>query len=190
MKKMIFFGVLFFTAAAVNAATISQTQEQTVDGENFIFDFNPGAYELGSTSSFTVSVQGDFNDISTEYSTKITIGGVDKGNFNRVSAKAYDVSMRGGSNINTYEYKLNFDLTAAQTEDFMSNSIVLVDFGEEVQHICGWWNFSNCNVLSGNAPYAEVEYTYEVSSVPIPGAVWLFGSALLGLAGVARRKKA
>ena len=32
--------------------------------------------------------------------------------------------------------------------------------------------------------------TFEVSSVPVPAAVWLFGSGLLGLIGVARRKKA
>ena len=30
----------------------------------------------------------------------------------------------------------------------------------------------------------------ETSEVPIPGAVWLFGSGLLGLVGMARRKKA
>ncbi len=29
-----------------------------------------------------------------------------------------------------------------------------------------------------------------VSAVPVPAAIWLFGSGLLGLAGVARRKKA
>ena len=29
-----------------------------------------------------------------------------------------------------------------------------------------------------------------VSSVPVPAAVWLFGSGLLGLIGMARRKKA
>ena len=29
----------------------------------------------------------------------------------------------------------------------------------------------------------------EVSAVPVPAAVWLFGSGLIGLAGVARRKK-
>ena len=29
-----------------------------------------------------------------------------------------------------------------------------------------------------------------ISAVPIPGAIWLFGSGLLGLIGVARRKKA
>ena len=31
---------------------------------------------------------------------------------------------------------------------------------------------------------------WSVASVPIPGAVWLFGSGLIGLIGVARRKKA
>ena len=33
-------------------------------------------------------------------------------------------------------------------------------------------------------------FTVGVSAVPIPAAVWLFGSGLLGLVGVARRKKA
>lgn len=30
----------------------------------------------------------------------------------------------------------------------------------------------------------------DVSAVPVPAAVWLFGSGLIGLAGIARRKKA
>lgn len=32
--------------------------------------------------------------------------------------------------------------------------------------------------------------TIEMSAVPVPAAVWLFGSGLLGLVGIARRKKA
>ena len=192
MKKTFLLGVLFLIAGAVNAATttLSQSQNQTADGENFTFNFTPGPYEAGSSSSFTITVQGDFNNIATPGSTAITIGGDDKGNFNRVSAAAYDVNSIGFSNINTYLYKLDFDLDAAQTAAFMSNSTVAVDFADEVQQMCGWWNYSNCNVLSGTAPYAKVDYTYEVSNVPVPAAVWLFGSALLGLAGVARRKKA
>lgn len=31
--------------------------------------------------------------------------------------------------------------------------------------------------------------TYTVAAVPVPAAVWLFGSGLLGLVGIARRKK-
>ena len=36
----------------------------------------------------------------------------------------------------------------------------------------------------------NVSITADVPAVPVPAAVWLFGSGLLGLVGVARRKKA
>ena len=36
----------------------------------------------------------------------------------------------------------------------------------------------------------HLEGTVTASAIPVPAAVWLFGSGLLGLAGVARRKKA
>ena len=38
--------------------------------------------------------------------------------------------------------------------------------------------------------YGMAVISGEVSMVPVPAAVWLFGSGLLGLVGVARRKKA
>jgi len=38
--------------------------------------------------------------------------------------------------------------------------------------------------------YNVVSYLVrEVSAVPVPAAVWLFGSGLIGLVGVVRRKK-
>jgi hypothetical protein len=33
-------------------------------------------------------------------------------------------------------------------------------------------------------------YGIEISQVPLPAAVWLFGSGLIGLIGISRRKKA
>jgi hypothetical protein len=36
----------------------------------------------------------------------------------------------------------------------------------------------------------EYHSTFTVSAVPIPAAVWMFGSAILGLVGVARRRQA
>ncbi len=41
-----------------------------------------------------------------------------------------------------------------------------------------------------NSYYAWAVQSGDVSAVPVPAAVWLFGSGLLGLIGVARRKSA
>jgi hypothetical protein len=38
--------------------------------------------------------------------------------------------------------------------------------------------------------YTSSDYAFYVNPVPVPAAVWLFGSGLIGLVGVARRKKA
>ena len=93
--------------------------------------------------------------------------------------------------MNTYRYKLDFDLDAAQTAAFMNNSVVGINFADGVIASCGWWNYSVCVAGQDVAPYAAVDFTYDaVSNVPVPAAVWLFGSALIGLMGVARRKKA
>jgi hypothetical protein len=42
---------------------------------------------------------------------------------------------------------------------------------------------------SGNTTFLGFGRLDAVSAVPIPAAVWLFGSGLLGLIGIARRKK-
>ena len=42
---------------------------------------------------------------------------------------------------------------------------------------------------AGGSGYFDSISANQVSAVPVPAAVWLFGSGLLGLVGVARRKK-
>lgn len=44
--------------------------------------------------------------------------------------------------------------------------------------------------FNANFDILELHVTSVISTVPIPAAVWLFGSGLLGLVGMARRKKA
>ncbi len=43
---------------------------------------------------------------------------------------------------------------------------------------------------NANFDITSITVTSVVSAVPVPAAVWLFGSGLLGLVGIARRKKA
>ena len=50
-----------------------------------------------------------------------------------------------------------------------------------------------CGAVAGctaDVFFDNVSFQADVSAVPVPAAVWLFGSGLLGLVGVARRKKA
>lgn len=41
----------------------------------------------------------------------------------------------------------------------------------------------------GGAEWYSIELTYNTPEVPLPAATWLFGSGLLGLAGLARKRK-
>jgi len=54
------------------------------------------------------------------------------------------------------------------------------------------WDFSMLNGFQSYADISSSFYGWAVKSgdvVPVPAAVWLFGSGLLGLVGLARRKK-
>ncbi|MFV8816199.1 VPLPA-CTERM sorting domain-containing protein [Haliea sp. E17] len=53
----------------------------------------------------------------------------------------------------------------------------------------GTWTSFTTETLSSGAN-AVINYAVTPSAVPLPAAAWLFGSGLLGLAGVARRRKA
>ena len=62
----------------------------------------------------------------------------------------------------------------------------------------GWTNDTGFNMLGGSGGY-EVEFynsptlmlvdVSPVMTTPVPAAVWLFGSGLVGLIGIAKRKK-
>ena len=49
---------------------------------------------------------------------------------------------------------------------------------------------SSCAYLGTDAGQVNTVGTWTVTTVPIPPALWLFGSGLLGLVGISRRKKA
>jgi hypothetical protein len=74
------------------------------------------------------------------------------------------------------EYFLAFNLFLTNPEDVVSNPPTLDD---------GWFR--------DPIPFQTGPYTLNLTgvstAVPVPAAVWLFGSGLLGLVGMARRKK-
>ena len=79
-----------------------------------------------------------------------------------------------------------WDLTDLSSPTFLDMLFTGGDVGPE-----GLTFFSNAqgSYLAVANEVSETTTLYKVSAVPVPGAVWLFGSALLGLIGMKRNRK-
>ena len=87
----------------------------------------------------------------------------------------------GPDGTSQYQIGLEFDDT--------SGLDLIAGLGGEYEVVT--WGECNvdCGPLGTSILSADVMYTYaDFSPVPVPAAAWLFGSALLGLAGVARKR--
>jgi hypothetical protein len=167
-----------FYATCVSAATIYEWQSQGstigyLSLKDSIASYN-SAWSVASGESFIDQVEGELSGIS-------------------VFAPA----------INDFVSPVSGDLTVVN--DFGSNSGSELDFG----YLSGSLIFANGSIwsdLTFNLSPLQDAFTfddagdgignpsatfgYAVASVPVPAAIWLFGSGLLGLIGVARCKKA
>jgi len=72
----------------------------------------------------------------------------------------------------------SLDMSAAVNEDMEFWGVD--GFSNKFEY--GFWSFDGTNIVYNEDPTGPV--------VPVPAAAWLFGSALIGLAGAARRRKA
>lgn len=80
---------------------------------------------------------------------------------------------------------MTWDLTDLNDIKFLDMIFAAGDIGPE-----GLSFFSNAegSFLAVASEVSETTSLFKVSAVPVPGAVWLFGSVLLGFLGVSRRK--
>jgi len=87
------------------------------------------------------------------------------------------------------------NLTGDQTVDGVLLTDVQSDYWSGTEFISSRaWDFGFRNGLQnldgkGNFGYGWAVRAGDVSAVPVPAAVWLFGSGLIGLLGLARRKR-
>lgn len=126
---------------------------------------------------------------------KLLVGGSNNTNFNPredlETINNYEVTTSGWyifeqvfkdvGGILEVDLNLRDDLGSLLFTETRSNALDLIPL-EVGGNRYGW--FTNIDIAGG----IEVDAT-SLTIVPIPAAVWLFGSGLLGLIGIARRKK-
>lgn len=106
------------------------------------------------------------------------------------------LSLNFGSLSYTETDDLNYGFGYPDAE-FIDGALVGIEFSTDYVNCCGQtvWEldmvgheFQFMDFSSGNLVASGTWQNTSVSAVPVPASVWLFGSGLVGLVGVARRK--
>jgi len=165
MKKILL--GLFFAmfALQVNAATLSLTTAGTSGpstSQSVSVVNNNGPLASGTGETTGGSWWSQFN-LTTDVATSAQI----EWSFNKEAAVTTAVLSFGSNSAGIID-------TWNATGDFITN--VMLSVGETY-----WVDFYSIES-------SPLNYDVSVSQVPVPAAVWLFGSALMGLFGASRRK--
>ena len=178
--------LLALTSSAGWSATVYAPTNQNV---NFINDDN-NCYLFGTNCPD--AILGIFDDSDTTYSGNflaISLGqDGDTANFAETIGQAinYNLSNNSGLAPNSFMLTGNDNFLIALRAPASSGSWVaptLEQCSVTSESCLLTWNL-------GSSVFAiDLEQVVPPAEVPVPASVWLFGSGLLGLVGIARRKK-
>lgn len=175
--------IMMLSMSSTNAALVNyEIIGDVLSGDEF------GANAFGLTFGETITVTGTFDDSVLAGGIGTVYFGLGSGNTMTLNVgtetftASNDKNYLGGSNpyltFDAASQLFDFDFLAQSgvngaPANFNSSFMFFDDLGGAYGDLLGEWR---ANVT--------------ISPVPVPAAVWLFGSGLLGLAGIARRKSA
>jgi len=152
----------------------------------------------GSSYNMTLSTNGTTDWATATTTTDGSDGGWRNGSGNPVSEMGHMFYVTLG-NLGLCEPTLAWctlqsGYGLSNTADFLNVQSDGYWSGSELDSSSAW-NFRFANGFQFNPPkstnlFAWAVRSGDVSAVPVPAAIWFFGSGLLGLVGIARRKKA
>ena len=109
--------------------------------------------------------------------------------YRSISSRASDswfgqstLNMNGGDSLNVHVFDLVPTVESVPPGVYTIN---MASLGFYIHGVDSRGNLMNAYIFLGT----DYNFTRTVSTVPIPAAVWLFGSGLMGLIGISRQKK-
>lgn len=139
-------------------------------------------YTYTSESEVIVEVQNDF---VLDAATNNEINGhIPQGTYDVLSVFAF-LPNAGATGTSDIEWGINI----IGDSSWFSGNAVIPDLPAIYDVYLQADEYDSSNNVLGSVKTTFDDSTSSVSAVPVPAAVWLFGSGLLGLVGVARRKK-
>jgi hypothetical protein len=163
------------------------TSESGAPGPNFGISFGPDALVATNNPSFdsyysNAPTPSIMSPIGADAALNLAVGFAGTASFFYSSAEAATVSIYSGLNgtgdiLGTFTLLANAQNGCSDTS-FCHWDQTSVDFAGIAQ-----------SIQFGSALGAGFD-NVTVAPVPLPAAIWLLGSSLLGLGGVARRRKA
>ena len=165
---------MLIMGSTASAVTYSDKQDQTVDGQDFLFEFDVLLSD-GSDGSFTIEARGDYFGKDEEY-----LGFSIEDIFFQNRVTAGEVTYKPGYESGDDRWWMRtWIVPGSDLQAITSDS----EGNIEIDLFCA---AKGVNVVP-NA-FVGVELSY--SAVPIPGTILLLGGGLAGLAGIrfGRRK--
>jgi len=171
LKAVILLPICLLTAAPSYGATITY--------ENI-------AAEGGYTAPVLIEgldLGGIFWDVTINWNTSY--------NTTYTSAPMFFGNPQGAQNATTAIQQALLNDTPAYPGTGLGSSYLMTPYSQTASY--GVWGTDmhvGSVALFPDALYTRSGFTtWSVSAVPVPSAVWLFGSGLIGLIGIARKKK-
>lgn len=151
-------------------------------------------------SASTLTVIGDFESTGTApvgsvILTSVMAGGVADGIFtdtitSGIGAGGSSVDLSSFSEVTNFFTIDGWQLDLTSINVIANESAGALDFdGAGLMTLSGGGTASPVNWSFTSSEFSgAISYNMSITAVPVPAAVWLFGSGLIGLIGMVRRK--
>lgn len=203
MKKryisVLFVWLALSAASTANAAIVNPSFEGDLTGWDF-FQTSSTYGASGIDQHFTTD--GTYNGrIHTFHATSISAGSFatlsQSIDFSNIESIIFDVMLEATTNFGSWSNSFVGSVSIGGTQIWSSSlEGTYLDIFNDVSSITGvqtlqfkFTSLANQTVDSQWFLFDNITYVEAVSAVPVPATVWLFSSGLIGLIGVARRKK-